>query len=34
MDACRMLTPELRQVKDEHGERLVACHLYDPKIVP
>jgi oligopeptide/dipeptide ABC transporter ATP-binding protein len=32
MDACRTLTPELRQVKDEHGERLVACHLYDPNM--
>jgi oligopeptide/dipeptide ABC transporter ATP-binding protein len=34
MDACKRITPELRTVKDEDGERLVACHLYDPKIVP
>jgi oligopeptide/dipeptide ABC transporter ATP-binding protein len=28
-DACRTVTPELLPVKDEHGERLVACHLYN-----
>ena len=29
MDACRSETPELRPVADaEHGERIVACHLY------
>lgn len=30
MDVCKTLTPELRLVRDEDGERLVACHLYDP----
>jgi oligopeptide/dipeptide ABC transporter ATP-binding protein len=32
MDACRSLTPELRLVKDEEDERLVACHLYDSNV--
>jgi oligopeptide/dipeptide ABC transporter ATP-binding protein len=31
-DACRTITPELLPLTDEHGERLVACHLYNEKI--
>jgi oligopeptide/dipeptide ABC transporter ATP-binding protein len=30
MDVCRTTTPELRVVRDQDGERLVACHLYEP----
>jgi oligopeptide/dipeptide ABC transporter ATP-binding protein len=32
MDTCRTVTPELRRVRDDHGERLVACHLYDDNV--
>ena len=28
MEDCRSQTPELRSVRDQTGERLVACHLY------
>jgi oligopeptide/dipeptide ABC transporter ATP-binding protein len=31
MDLCRTRTPELRAVRDQDGERLVACHLYEGK---
>ena len=31
MDICRTVNPDLRRIRDEAGERLVACHLYEPK---
>jgi oligopeptide/dipeptide ABC transporter ATP-binding protein len=31
MDVCRTITPELKRIEDADGERLVACHLYEPK---
>jgi oligopeptide/dipeptide ABC transporter ATP-binding protein len=32
-DTCRTVTPPLLPVQDENsGERLVACHLYDPRV--
>ena len=31
MDSCRTITPELLQLRDADGERVVACHLYDPR---
>jgi oligopeptide/dipeptide ABC transporter ATP-binding protein len=31
MDHCKTVNPDLRVVRDEIGERLVACHLYEPR---
>jgi len=31
MDVCKTVNPDLRLVRDEAGERLVACHLYEPE---